>query len=221
MPISSEDRDLINDLFTQTPNEAVTDNTNDIIETPVLIIDLDDVNEKARQQAVTITERLSNYYFDERYLKEHPYVPSKISQEIDNIRRLLKMLSVNESAQDALIANITSNAGKGSLYQSLTSLQNTMLSIQTQLNTLTTSLENIFKEMQAECEKTFTEKPKEQSNADGSMTVRGSRDFIKMVQEQMLSKQLGSKTTIENGVTVNIETGEIVDDELTEADILA
>jgi hypothetical protein len=221
MPISSEDRDLINDLFTQTPNEAVTDNTNDIIETPVLIIDLDDVNEKARQQAVTITERLSNYYFDERYLKEHPYVPSKISQEIDNIRRLLKMLSVNESAQDALIANITSNAGKGSLYQSLTSLQNTMLSIQTQLNTLTTSLENIFKEMQAECEKTFTEKPKEQSNADGSMTVRGSRDFIKMVQEQMLSKQLGSKTTVENGVTVNIETGEIVDDELTEADILA
>jgi hypothetical protein len=221
MPISSEDRDLINDLFTQTPNEAVTDNTNDIIETPVLIIDLDDVNEKARQQAVTITERLSNYYFDERYLKEHPYVPSKISQEIDNIRRLLKMLSVNESAQDALIANITSNAGKGSLYQSLTSLQNTMLSIQTQLNTLTTSLENIFKEMQAECEKTFTEKPKEQSNADGSMTVRGSRDFIKMVQEQMLSKQLGSKTTVENGVTVNIETGEIVDDELTETDILA
>lgn len=219
--LTSEDRDLINDLFTQTPNEAVTDNTNDIIETPVLIIDLDDVNEKARQQAVTITERLSNYYFDERYLKEHPYVPSKISQEIDNIRRLLKMLSVNESAQDALIANITSNAGKGSLYQSLTSLQNTMLSIQTQLNTLTTSLENIFKEMQAECEKTFTEKPKEQSNADGSMTVRGSRDFIKMVQEQMLSKQLGSKTTVENGVTVNIETGEIVDDELTEADILA
>jgi hypothetical protein len=218
MPISSEDRDMLNDLFTQSSNEAYTDNANDIIETPVLIIDLDEVNENARKQAITITERLSNYYFDERYLKEHPYVPSKIAQEIDNIRRLLKMLSVNESAQDALIANITSNAGKGSLYQSLTSLQNTMLSIQSQLNTLTVSLETIFKEMQQECDKTFTEKPKEQNNEDGSMTVRGSRDFIKMLQEQMVNKK--PQTENVNGITVNVNTGEIIENELTEQDII-
>ena len=208
--ITSEDRDALNDLFLKTPEEFSTDNAEDIIQTPVLVIDLDEVNGEAARQAQIITERLSNYYFDEKYLKEHPYIPSKIGQEMDNIRRLLKMLTVNEKAQDALIANITSNSGKGSLYQSLTSLQNSMLSIQTQLNTLTTQLENIFKEMQQECDKTFAEKPKDAiANEDGSMTVKGSREFIKQLQEQMN----GTKNTTfknMNGETIDITTGEIL-----------
>ena len=118
--ITSEDRDALNDLFIKTPDDFTPDNADDIIQTPVLVIDLDEVNGEAARQAQIITERLSNYYFDEKYLKEHPYIPSKIGQEMDNIRRLLKMLTINEKAQDALIANITSNSGKGSLYQSLT-----------------------------------------------------------------------------------------------------
>ena len=208
--ISSEDRDALNDLFLKTPEEFPSDNAEDIIQTPVLVIDLDEVNGEAARQAQIITERLSNYYFDEKYLKEHPYIPSKIGQEMDNIRRLLKMLTVNEKAQDALIANITSNSGKGSLYQSLTSLQNSMLSIQTQLNTLTTQLENIFKEMQQECDKTFAEKPKDAiANEDGSMTVKGSREFIKQLQEQMNGTKATSFKTV-NGDTIDITTGEIV-----------
>ena len=194
MPISSEDRDMLNDLFTQSSNEAYTDNANDIIETPVLIIDLDEVNENARKQAITITERLSNYYFDETYLENHPYVPTKIMTEMENIRRLLKMLAVNEKAQDSLIANITFNAGKGSLYASLTSLQNSMLNIQSQLNTLTTSLENIFKEMQEECEKTFQEKEKEDTD-NGVKGVRGSREFIKMLQTKLNSPKKQNENT--------------------------
>ena len=151
---------------------------------PQLLIDLDEINNEARKMASMITERLSNYYFDETYIENHPYIPTKIMSEMDNIRRLIKMLSVNEKAQDALIASITLNAGKGTLYSSLTSLQNSMLSIQTQLNNLTSSLEDIFKEMQEECEKTFAEKEKE-TNDDGSVTVRGSREFIKQLNEQL------------------------------------
>lgn len=208
--ISSEQRDALNDLFLKTPDEFSSDNAEDIIQTPVLVIDLDEVNGEAARQAQIITERLSNYYFDEKYLKEHPYIPSKIGQEMDNIRRLLKMLTVNEKAQDALIANITSNSGKGSLYQSLTSLQNSMLSIQTQLNTLTTQLENIFKEMQQECDKTFAEKPKDAiANEDGSMTVKGSREFIKQLQEQMSGVKNTAFKTV-NGETIDVTTGEIV-----------
>ena len=208
--ITSEDRDALNDLFIKTPDDFTTDNADDIIQTPVLVIDLDEVNGEAARQAQIITERLSNYYFDEKYLKEHPYIPSKIGQEMDNIRRLLKMLTINEKAQDALIANITSNSGKGSLYQSLTSLQNSMLSIQTQLNTLTTQLENIFKEMQQECDKTFAEKPKDSvANEDGSMTVKGSREFIKQLQDQMYGSKNPIYKTVD-GEKIDITTGEIV-----------
>jgi hypothetical protein len=165
--------DALEELFNQSVATDF-DDASEELEAPTLILNLDEINGAAHAQAVEITERLSNYYFDEKYLVEHPYVKNKIAQEIENIRRLLKMITVNEKAQDALITNITSTAGKGSLYQSLTSLQNTTLSIQAQLNKMINDVEDIFREMQADCEKTFEEKEKE---VDMNV-VRGSRDFI-------------------------------------------
>ena len=132
-----------------------------------------------------IVERLSAYYFDDKYIKDHPYIPNKIAQEVDNIRRLLKMLAVNEKAQDTLITSIVISSTKGTLYGSLTSLQNSMLSMQSQLNQLTANLENIFKEMQENCEQTFEEKDKEISNEDGSIYVKGSKPFIKQIEAML------------------------------------
>lgn len=180
--------DNIDDLY-NTSNIPILDNTYDQLDSPMLSIDLDEINNSAKAEATEITERLSNYYFDERYLEDHPYIENKIRQEINNIRRLLKMLSVNEAAQDALIKNITMNAGKGTLYQSLTSLQNTILNIQTQLNKMTSEVENIFKEMQDNCEKTFEEKDKVEDQDNGQMIVRGSREFINSLIQKGLNKQ--------------------------------
>lgn len=183
-PNSSFD-DTLEEIFQDTDKPEL-DNIDDALETPQLMINLDDVNTEAKNMAALITERLSNYYFDEQYIKDHPYIPTKIMTEMNNIRRLIKMLSINEKAQDALITSISINAGKGTLYQSLTSLQSAMLHIQTQLDTLTSNLENVFREMQEECEKTFADKDKE-ANDDGSMVVRGSRDFIKQLNARLMA----------------------------------
>jgi hypothetical protein len=143
-------------------------------------IDTDKINDDAVDEATQITERLSDYYFDQKYIDEHPYIPSKIRCEMNNIRRLLKMLKINEIAQDALIKNLSMNAGKGNIYASLTALQNATLSIQTQLSSRVNGLEEIFQKMQAECEKTWSDKEKEQIE-DGTIVVRGAHDFIKML----------------------------------------
>lgn len=182
--IDNDNENALDNLFIKTDAPDLAD-TDDVLETPILVIDMDDLDKRTLARATDITNKLAAYYFDQRYIDNHPYVTSKITQEIDNIRRLLKMLSVNEKAQDTLILSIASNASKGTLYTSLTSLQNSMLSMQSQLNTLTANLENIFKEMQENCDKTFQEKEKEQSE-DGSMVVRGSRDFIKQIEQSLL-----------------------------------
>ena len=137
--------DILNNLFLETPTPKL-DDTDEVLETPVLVIDLDALDKQTYEKAKTIAERLAYYFLDEEYIQTHQYVKSKITQEVDNIRRLLKMLAVNEKAQDTLIMSITTNSGKGTLYGSLTSLQNSMLSMQSQLNQLTGNLENIFKE---------------------------------------------------------------------------
>ena len=180
-----EEGHALDNLFLKSEAPDLVD-TDEALDTPILVIDMEDLDKKTLARATDITEKLAAYYFDQKYIDNHPYVTSKITQEIDNIRRLLKMLSVNEKAQDSLILSITSNSAKGTLYTSLTSLQNSMLQMQSQLNTLTANLENIFKEMQDNCDKTFQEKEKDQGE-DGTYTVRGSRDFIKQIQQSLQS----------------------------------
>jgi len=178
-----EEGNALDNLFLKSEAPDLVD-TDESLSAPLLIIDMNDVDKRTLERATDITNKLAAYYFDQKYIDNHPYVTSKITQEIDNIRRLLKMLSVNEKAQDTLISSITMNSARGTLYSSLTSLQNSMLQMQAQLNTLTANLENIFKEMQENCDKTFQEKEKEESE-DGSMVVRGSRDFIKQIESSL------------------------------------
>ena len=201
--VDNDNENALDNLFIKTDAPDLAD-TDDVLETPILVIDMDDLDKRTLARATDITNKLAAYYFDQRYIDNHPYVTSKITQEIDNIRRLLKMLSVNEKAQDTLILSITSNASKGTLYTSLTSLQNSMLSMQSQLNTLTANLENIFKEMQENCDKTFQEKEKEQSE-DGSMVVRGSRDFIKQIEQSLLANE----NKVQEAKTDDLDTIEI------------
>ena len=189
----------LEDLFIKSNAPDLAD-TDEALQTPMLIIDMDELDKKTLERATLIINKLAAYYFDQRYIDNHPYVTSKITQEIDNIRRLLKMLSVNEKAQDTLIMSIAGNMAKGTLYSSLTSLQNSMLQMQSQLNSLTANLENIFKEMQDNCDKTFQEKEKETSE-DGSMVVRGSRDFIKEITNSLTGMKIQSKEESENQST--------------------
>lgn len=158
------------------------DNTEEADLEPIISIDLDAVDTSAQNRANVITERLSNYYFDEKYIKEHPYIPTKIMMEMDNIRRLLKMLMINEKAQDALIKAISLSPGKGTLFLSLTAMQRGILLIQKQLNDLVANIEQIFQKMQDEADKQWSEKEKVEAD-DGTITVRGSREFIKQLQD--------------------------------------
>lgn len=178
----------IDDLYNNS-QFPILDDVNNELENATLVLNLDDVNETAKQEAMEITERLSNYYFDEQYLVDHPYIKNKIKQEINNIRRLLKMLSVNEAAQDSLLLNITTNAAKASLYTSLTSLQDTTLKIQSQLGKLVNEVEEIFRTMQDNCEKTFEEKDKELDSDIGYNVVRGSKEFIQSLMKQGYNEQ--------------------------------
>ena len=182
----------IDDLY-KNADYPILDDVSEELTGSTLLLNLEDINETAKNEAVEITERLSNYYFDQKYLDDHPYIENKIKQEINNIRRLLKMLSINETAQDALVKNISMNAAKASLYTSLTSLQDTTLKIQSQLNKLTNEVENIFREMQDNCDKTFEEKEKEVDNNIGYDVVRGSKEFI----QSLINKGYATQKTQE------------------------
>lgn len=205
--------DLLNDDTANFITEA--EDASDTGLEPLIVIDITEVNEHATNMATQITERLSNYYFDERYIQEHPYIPTKIMTEMENIRRLYKMLIVNENAQDALIKAISINAGKGALYLSLTSLQKSILLIQKQLNDLVIGLEQIFAKMQADTESTWTEKEKEAAE-DGTLTVRGSREFIRQMNELLRNKRNSTNIKTEDVLLPKDENKKLEDPNLSD-----
>ena len=184
----AQDRDkFIDDIFIKT-DPVDFDNPDEVLETPGLVINLDEVNNSSIAKSTDIIEHLSGYYFDPRYVQEHPYIKNKIMQEMDNIRRLLKMLTINEKAQDTLIQSITCNFGKSALYSALTSLQSSTLSIQSQLDKSVSNIEEIFRKMQDEYKETFDSKEKELLE-DGSNVARGTRDFLKELQAKIYGQK--------------------------------
>ena len=189
------DIESLEDIFLRS-DEPILDNIGEVLDMPILHIDMDEISGEAKRQAETITRKLSEYFLDPKYIEKHPYIMPKIAQTMDSVRRLLKMLAVNEKAQDALIMSISSNSSKGTLFSSLTSLQNAMLSIQSQLNNLISALEQIFIEMQANCEQTFEEKDKEIAD-DGSISTVGARSFIEQVN-RMIEAKKNEENIIEN-----------------------
>ena len=117
------------------------------------------------------------------------------------------MLAINEKAQDSLIQSITCNFGNSALYSALTALQQSTLNIQKQLNESVESIENIFQKMQEECKETFDSKEKE-SLEDGSITVKGTREFLKQLTDRLNGN---TKNTVDG--TVNTSTGELLDED--------
>ena len=185
----------INDLdsMLNESDPVLTDDIEEELEMPKLDLDLQVVEEDTLNKAKNIVEKLSGYYFDEIYIKNHPYIPCKIETEMQSIRRLLKMLTINEKAQDSIIMAIALSMSKSTLYQSLTSLQNSTLSIQKQLDDVVTKLEDIFRMMQEECQKSFEKKDKE-DDGNGKMVIKGSREFIEEMTARLNQRKYTTTT---------------------------
>lgn len=183
----AEEKDALNDLFMSAVAPEV-DEALEYIE-PQMVVDIAAIDQQSTDIATTIAQKLADYYFDKRYIEEHPYVSNKIMTVTNSIRRLQKMLIVNEQAQNNLLQSIAANSQKGSLYASLTSLQQATLSIQRQLDDLIKELEDIFRKMQDECKLTFDAKEKD-VNDDGSVTSTGSRDFIKQITANVSGQRI-------------------------------
>ena len=67
------------------------------------------------------------------------------------------------------------------------------------------NLETIFQRMQDEADKMYSEKDKEEQE-DGSLTIRGAREFIKMMQDKMHQRKQ------KDGSIIDTRTGKTLTD---------
>ena len=55
--------DILNNLFLETPTPKI-DDTDEVLETPILVIDLDVLDKQTYEKAKVIAERLAYYFLD-------------------------------------------------------------------------------------------------------------------------------------------------------------
>ena len=149
-------------------------------------IDLDNINESAKADAITLIDNLSKFYYDEDFMRRNPTFKKRVDTDLESLRILFKMRRADEEAHDLLIKAITGNSGNASLYKSLTEMQKTIISITSKIGDIIEGLNALMKGYQLELN--FDNEKEELENSTSSdssnqNTHRGSKEFIKYMNE--------------------------------------
>lgn len=148
-------------------------------------IDVDQIKEDSKAYVCSMVDNLSKFYYDEEFMSSHPIFKKRVDSDIDSLCILIKMRSVDEVTQDALVKAIATNSGNASLYRALTDVQRTILNIQTKIEDTVKSLEAFMKGYQLEIDFNPPEKDADDSDdVTEQVTTRGSKDFIQQMREE-------------------------------------
>lgn len=180
--------DLFNDI-------DITDNIDGM---QLVDIDLEGIDQSSKEDAITLIENLSRFYYDKDFMQRNPNFKKRVDADLESLRILIKMRKSDEIAHDLLVKAIAGNSGNASLYKSLSEIQKTIISITSKMGDIIDGLNNLMKGYQLEMnfddpEPIETEDTIEQVGD----TFKGSKDFIKSMNEAIEKGEL-NKTKMED-----------------------
>ena len=185
-------------------NDIFVDNDNIIDGLEIVNIDIEGISTDADAKAKTLFEDLTNFYYDEEFLKANPNFRRRVDNDIESLRMLLKMRAADEVTHDVLIKAIAANSGNASLYRSLTQVQTTILQITTKIETIINNLTTMIKGYQLELnfkqeqEQLNSEDVEATTVEDSPTTHRGSKSFIEQMNRIEEQQMFDDKTEEEN-----------------------
>lgn len=152
----------------------------------VVNIPIEDIGIEAQDKAKSLIEDLTNFYYDEEFLKKNPNFRKRVDNDMESLRMLIKMRAADEVTHDVLIKAIAGNSGNASLYRALTTVQSTILQITTKIeaivNNLATMIKNYQLELSFKQEQTELSEEQPETSLDSNITSRGSKSFIEQMQ---------------------------------------
>ena len=135
-----------------------------------------------------MVKNLSNIYYNDEFMSQHPKLKTRIDIELENLRILIKMRKTDETLHDIATKAIAGNSSNASLYTSVTRIQDNLLDIQKQMDQTILNLNNLLRGYQTEIN--FEENSgdngdqQNQTNNTPEGLSRGSKGFIQqMIKE--------------------------------------
>lgn len=182
--------------MSQFDNLFDTPNMGNIIDAelePVLDINMDEIGEEAKNDAIALVTNLSKLYYNEEFMANNPTFKKRVDSELESLRVLIKMRKSDEIAHDNLMKAIANNSSNASLYRSLAEIQKTILSITSKMGDIITGLNNLMKNYQLEINFSDQDSTNDVDVSLSKDTHRGSKEFINMMnnkeQENLFDKE--------------------------------
>lgn len=170
---------------------AIDDGTIEVFDVPTEQIDTD--SQSAAEHLMSV---IAEIYGNENLLNEHPKFKMRLDNELDTLRRNLKMCKTDEMLFDKLTQALSQSPNNAALWIAFARHQKTIMDIQVKIDQSVDRISKLVTSFQTEL--TFKEEDKpieEASISDGGMTARGGKAFLEQVSQY-----------------VDPETGEIFDD---------
>lgn len=180
--------DLFNDI-------DITDNIDGM---QLVDIDLEGIDQSSKEDAITLIENLSRFYYDKDFMQRNPNFKKRVDADLESLRILIKMRKSDEIAHDLLVKAIAGNSGNASLYKSLSEIQKTIISITSKMGDIIDGLNNLMKGYQLEMNFDDPEPIESEDTIEQvGDTFKGSKDFIKSMNEAIEKGEL-NKTKMED-----------------------
>lgn len=181
MPFNSFENGLFDD---STLGDDVVDGID------VVSIDIDTINSNAVAKAKDMVDDLTNFYYDEEFLKENPNFHTRVENYRENLRILLKMRDSNEELHNILIKSIGNKPSNASLFMAQNKLQTTQSAILTKITECVDKLATIIKNYQLELNFKYEQEQARHTTADENQSVdnmntttRGAKEFIQKMEK--------------------------------------
>lgn len=177
----NDDKLFIEDII-KAGDKFDVDNLEDVYE-----IDLENIDLDAGILATGKINNLLRLYNDKDFVEQNPEFKKRIDNEIDTLRRLIKLAKTNEVIHDNLAKAISHNPNNASLYMALARLQSNIMSIQTQINTTMNDFTKLCKSYQTEMN---FDRPVDEAtkSTDNGTISRGRKAFIETLKNEIVER---------------------------------
>lgn len=153
----------------------------------IVNIDIDNIDDHSMNDARNMVNNLSEFYYDEEFMKANPNLKKRIDSELESLRILIKMRKSDETTHDILLGAIAKNSSNASLYRALSETQKTILSITTKINEIVSGLNGMLKNYQLEIqwkEETIDEEVDKDDDEEIKDIHKGAKSFIEQMNRE-------------------------------------
>lgn len=146
-----------------------------------------ELKSKSVNKAKRLMNSLLNFYLSEELIEKNEYIAARAKIEMGTMANLIQQMEISERAITLLMTDIDGGNASPRMFEVLAGLQKTMLEIMKHQTLQILATEESMKKLKRDIDiyEDDSSTPKKQISAGNGNIIRGSRDLMREIQEEL------------------------------------